>query len=154
MLLIASAFTCNLLNTATDEIDYRLFFEAIRLRGRIHVVQNFLSNKSIDIENKDENGNTALNVASMYGRQKITRLLLERDANTEVKDEYGDTPLLGASYRGYKEVVSLLLERGANTEVKDKLGRTAIQIAQYRGYAEIVELIEYSLVDTKEPEGS
>ncbi len=50
----------------------------------------------------------ALHAAVKFGHVKMTRWLLDHDANIEVKDFYDKTPLQVAQESGYDEVVALL----------------------------------------------
>ena len=58
----------------------------------------------------NNNGDTALMIASRDGHLEAVRLLLEAGANEDIADTDGDTALMIASLHGYLEVVRLLLE--------------------------------------------
>ena len=60
------------------------------MSGEIKTVQTLLNNKaSIDLENID--GNTALHITAIYGRVKITKLLLDSDASISGRNKYGES---------------------------------------------------------------
>jgi ankyrin repeat protein len=66
----------------------------------------------IDVNSKEDEGRSALILASWRGHEAAIRLLLERqDIDVNLRDNDGQTALWTASERGYEAVVRLLLER-------------------------------------------
>jgi hypothetical protein len=80
--------------------------------GHVDVVEVLLA-KGADINAKDKNGLTALDLASYEGRVNVVKLLLAKGADINAKDKGGLTVLGLASYIGHQEVVDLLKARGA-----------------------------------------
>ena len=76
-----------------------------------------IENKA-NINDKDNNGYTALIWASVNGHFKIVKLLIENKANINDKTNNGSTALIWASQYGYIETVKLLIENKAN--INDK----------------------------------
>lgn len=74
-----------------------------------------------DIYSKDEMGETPLHRATMFGRNKIIKILLEKGANLESRDKNAMTPLILASMHGRKEAAGLLIERGAKINAIPRL---------------------------------
>ena len=69
------------------------------------MAMKLLLEKGADVESKDDDGQTPLSRAAMYGHsyEAVVKLLLEKGADVESKDRYyGRTPLSRAAERGYK----------------------------------------------------
>jgi len=95
-----------------------------------------------DIDVADEDGWTALLLASKKGNMQAVRLLLENGAQTDVKDEAkGFTPLIVATDEGHLGVVKLLADPPYNVNVNeaDTFGRTPLMIASQKGHNDIIE---------------
>jgi ankyrin repeat protein len=103
----------------------------------------FLLGKGIDINQKDEDGRTALMEASFYGHAEIVKMLLEKQ-NIDINqiDEDGKTALMWASEGGHKEIVKMLLEK-ENIDINqtDEDGMTALIWASDKGNVEILEML-------------
>ncbi len=109
-----------------------------------------------DINVQDEDGYTALLLASQSGNTEIVKLLLENpektniDVNIQNKD--GDTALIWAfrlPFQEDMEIIKLLLENPEKTNIdvniKNKDGDTALMYASMFGYTEKIRLLlEYS----------
>ena len=68
-----------------------------------------------EIANQD--GNTALTLASGHGHLDVARLLCEAGADTDKANQTGNTALIAASDLGHLDVARLLCEAGADTEI-------------------------------------
>ena len=117
-----------------------------------------------------DSGNTALMIASAYGREGCVRLLLASGANvndTNVSlerplpstrhgsasmesfrssppfclQDFGRSALHEAADFGYLAIAKRLLEGGADVTLRDNRGRTAIDIARQQGKSEVVALL-------------
>jgi ankyrin repeat protein len=95
-----------------------------------------------NIDNQNENGDTALIRASSRGHTEVVKFLIKEGADVNTKDIFGNTALTLASLGGYIEVVKLLLEAGADVNAKDKLGYTALTLARINGRTEIIKLLK------------
>lgn len=88
--------------------------------------------KGVDIDIKNDYGNTALLEATRENQEGIVRLLLGKkaDANTTSKD--GSTPLIWASGRGRNTLVKLLIDNGADLNaINDNKSTALIQALRY-----------------------
>ena len=65
------------------------------------------------MNSSNQNGNTALYVASLDGHTAVTELLLNNGADVKMKSNAGITPLYAASQNGHEAVVALLRQHGA-----------------------------------------
>lgn len=102
------------------------------LRGirhsRIKVVKLLLE-MGANIEASDSEGDTALNLAVMYGNESMVKLLLDQGANHEAQNHEGRTALMCAIVKGRVKNLEILLDFGVDVEARDKKGRTALNYA-------------------------
>ncbi len=112
-------------NQANDK-DIQKSFEAVKAVVEI----------GIDIDAKNEEGQTAMHMAAFTGNDMVVKYLAEMGADINVTDNYGETPWSMASgispvlrYRGlygYHESTAKLLEQlGANTTSRDAMDSNA-----------------------------
>ncbi|CAG4911279.1 unnamed protein product [Colias eurytheme] len=105
-------------------------------------LQNFLAaNKNINVDDRDENGTTALMCASEKGRVDAVRLLVGAGADACAADMDGWTPLAFAARAGHLAVVRELLDAGAVVDSRDCGNWTPLMWAAYKGHEEIVGLL-------------
>lgn len=67
-----------------------------------------LLNVGVDINATNNDGDTALMVASINGDTKIVQVLIERGADVNATNKDGETALLIALYYGYTEIVEMI----------------------------------------------
>ncbi|EAY10973.1 ankyrin repeat protein, putative [Trichomonas vaginalis G3] len=104
------------------------------------LLEYFLSHGA-NINEKDENGRTALHIAAIYNSKETAELLISHGANINEKDENGRTALHIAAIYNSKETAELLISHGANINEKDENGRTALHIAAIYNSKETAELL-------------
>jgi len=104
-------------------------------------VIELLLSRSANIEAKNNNGKTALAMASFFGDVPAITLLLDRHADIDTRDNDGYSPLFMASARGHVLVIELLLSRSANIETKEDNGYTALTIACVYGHVPAATLL-------------
>jgi ankyrin repeat protein len=90
---------------------------------------NWIINQGADINLRDSNGYTALNLAAWTGQPKIVKILLDHGANIEATDAKGRSPLLDAAYMGRLDLLKVLLENKANINSQDSDGNSAVIVA-------------------------
>jgi len=98
-----------------------------------------LVKREIDTANND--GNTALMLASRNGHADIAKKLIVKGANLDTANNYGNTALMLASYNGYTDIVKELIAKEANLDAADNYGNTALILASRNGHADIVQLL-------------
>jgi len=110
-------------------------------RSRRMVV--LLLEKGAEINTKAARLQTALHVASEFGRWEVTELLLEHGAEIDGQDVCGQTALHWAAYYGQKRCCRMLLEKGANLLVQDEYKLNALDYARIMGgHKTLIPLIE------------
>ncbi|XP_021938085.1 kinase D-interacting substrate of 220 kDa isoform X3 [Zootermopsis nevadensis] len=101
----------------------------------------FLENKRVQIDDRDENNNTALIVAASKGKLYFVRELINHGADANAEDADNWSALLCAAKEGYADICMELLEHGADIEHRDMGGWTALMWATYKGHSEAAALL-------------
>ncbi|XP_045485895.1 kinase D-interacting substrate of 220 kDa B isoform X1 [Pieris rapae] len=105
-------------------------------------LQNYLAaNKNVNVDDRDENGTTALMYASEKGRVEAVRLLIGAGADACAADVDGWTPLAFAARAGHLNVVRELVEASVTIDSRDCGNWTPLMWASYKGHEEIVALL-------------
>jgi len=97
--------------------------------------------KKINIDDTDDEGNSALLLACDHRNEKIINLLLKFGANVNARDIYGETPLLRTCKDGNYLRAQYLIQYGANIKVTDFFLNTPLALACKYGHSEIAELL-------------
>jgi ankyrin repeat protein len=129
---VTSLFASILLALATQEL-----VEAARAGDRARV--EALLSSGANVDEKDEQGSTALMFAALRGDAKMVHALLAANANPNLRDAHGESALLLGAGRG-AEVVSALLAAGADPNLADAEGETPLLVAA-AGHEESVRLL-------------
>jgi len=75
---------------------------------RIEVIRVVLQNKSVRVNARDDQGETALHHAAAVGSLEIVRLLLAHGADPRSKDAFGRTPAMVAAAEGHAKLADCL----------------------------------------------
>ena len=120
-------------------------FDAITIKNdtKIDEILQEVNGSGFDIDYPNDQGFTALHMASGFGYTKIVEKLLNHGANIDAKSEDGSeyTPLMVAVLRYYDQTVQKLVKRGASVEATDKFGNSAIMLAAMKGNFFAVKLL-------------
>ena len=110
--------------------------------GQTEEVQRLLL-VGADIQEKTQDGSSALHRAASGGHSAIVELLLELGADANVETNNGDTPLLSAASGGHIVVMKLLLDKGgAKVSATSKLGVSPLhQAAECGNCSCVLELL-------------
>ena len=100
----------------------------------------FLLNK-LDVNYKDQEGNTLLTWSSFIGCLEVIEILINANVDLNMPDENGYTALMHAVEQGHLEVVKKLIEAGANLHKKNHQGLTALDLAINNNDISIVSLL-------------
>ncbi|CAI8018734.1 Ankyrin repeat domain-containing protein 50, partial [Geodia barretti] len=110
-------------------------------RGDVEAVERLLST-SVNINSRTEDeGDTALLLASLRGHVEVVRLLLKAGAAVFISDKCCSTPLYFASIYGHRAVVELLLENGADVSIGNEDGSSPLYVASQEGHSEVVDVL-------------
>jgi ankyrin repeat protein len=120
------------------------------------VVKLLLDIGEVDVDSKDNDGQTPLSWACENGHAAVIKLLLETGkVNFDSKDSGGLTPLSWAALNGHIAAVKILLETGkAQPDLKDRYGRTPLLWAARKGRVAVVKLLlDTAKVDPNSKDG-
>ncbi len=117
--------------------------------GDVENIKSILNNiESINIDEQDYVGRTALMVASYKGYSEIVELLIGAGANVNIFMSYvGETALMYAAQKGHSEIAKILIDAHADVNFGDEHGDTALMYACMEGHTEIVRLLLQANVD-------
>ena len=107
-----------------DLVDYAI-------SGNLDKVKELLGN-GVNPDSKNNDGDTALVVASAYNYLDIVKELLKHNADINIKDNHGNTALIFASFRDNLDIVKELLKYNADVNVKNNNNKTAFYYAKGR----------------------
>ena len=103
--------------------------------GDTAVINTLIAN-GVDVNERDDQGQTALYISAIHGYGKfghehaeVAKMLITAGANVNIKDNAGYTPLHYAAMNGCTNVVKALLAAKADVLAKDNDGHTALQLA-------------------------
>lgn len=107
--------------------------------GRVEIIKDILDKTAhVDIDIRDEEGNTPLSHSAGKGDIETATLLLERGADVNALDGIQWTPLMAAAERGLEEMGILLLQLGADPGTRDPDGFTPLLLAASAGCVGLV----------------
>ena len=110
------------------------------LVGDLEAIKDFL-NAGLEINKKDNNGQTVLHVAIKEGHEEIIKFLISKRVDLNIKDSSGSTALFYAVTKNQNNIIKLLLEKGANVDVKNNSLFTPLHKAALGGADEALELL-------------
>ena len=112
------------------------------LWGLYPLVEFLVTEHPQNVHSRDSFDNaTPLHLAARMGHAKVSRFLLERDADVTAQDGNGWTPLHQASQCGNAEIASMLIERGADVTAQDENRSTPLHQASQYGNAETASML-------------
>src|SRR5262245_39700110 len=76
---------------------------------------------------KDEQGQSALTMATALPSTAIAELLIDHSADVNARSHDGATPLMAAIVTGHKDTAKLLLRKGADVNASAPLGTRSVQ---------------------------
>lgn len=143
--------------------------EAARL-GRV-VMLKLLLKQGVQLDPRDRDGHTPLELAILNGRTQaaitliragaafdpshllllsaqanvtdrdVVRFLKSRGADIDVRDDQGNTPLLIAAQHGNHRLIHHLVEYGADVNARNQAGETALTLVRRQGLPEVEQYL-------------
>lgn len=122
----------------TNEFGESILMSAV-LNGYPDVVRLLVSNETIQINQINGDGDTALLIASSIGNVKVMKEL--RGADVTIKNYMGTDALHAASRGGYTDCIKLLLNNGALINSIDKKQNTPLTLASLENKVDAVKVL-------------
>ncbi|XP_034027534.1 ankyrin repeat and SAM domain-containing protein 6-like [Thalassophryne amazonica] len=139
-----------LLFRACDEGDYETARGILEPAGRQSRLRSEVGSECspaadmlslVPVDCTDEEGNTALQLASASGHENLVRFLLRKGASVDSRNNYGWTPLMQAARFGHLTVAHILMENGAEINGRNRLGASVLTMAARGGHTYVVKLL-------------
>lgn len=127
------------LNSVSGEHMQNEFYQAAKQNNIVLLKQ--LIQQSVDLEERDPSGATALMLATRANHIQAAKLLIENGADVNAKDRIDDSPYLYAGARGHLDILKMTLLHGADITSVNRYGGTALIPAAERGHVEAVEIL-------------
>lgn len=125
--------------------------------AQIKIVRILAENGAM-LDLQDDNGMTALIIASAYNHQpeyrNIVDFLIKNMSDIDIQDNNGMTALMHAAWHGCSESLSLLLHGGADINLKDEQGRSAYDLAIEANQIETIYYLNPDAINAKDENGS
>ena len=116
-----------------------LFFAVLKLGEK--GAAECLLDLGIDVNQKLDDGSTALIYAAQGGNKEVCELFIEKGADVNAVKEDRNTALMIAAQEGHGEVCELLIGRDADVNAVEEDGWTALMFAAQGGHKEVCELL-------------
>ncbi|KAG0207420.1 hypothetical protein BGX33_006835 [Mortierella sp. NVP41] len=122
--------------------DHKTMLMVAATENKHCVLRYLLALPSIDVDQQDDEGETALYQAAAAGSTECVQLLLLAGASTSLGNEEAITPLIIASYNGFLTICRLLISIGhANVNQQDNTQKSALLLASYAGHVDVLALL-------------
>lgn len=92
------------------------------------VAQTFLKRGGVDVNKRDESGNTSLIYSCLKGNRDLVKLLLDAGADVNLANQRGRMPLHFAAEVGNSQIITLLTDAGAEVNAIDNDGITPLMV--------------------------
>ena len=103
---------CDVARRATRSPETDALLRASRI-GNAGTVKSLLASPNVDVNGRDEHGNTSLIEAARFGHDEVVTALLTAKADINAKNDEGKTALMLAAEGGHDETVKVLTVAGA-----------------------------------------
>eukprot|EP00118_Oscarella_pearsei_P008950 m.48729 g.48729 ORF g.48729 m.48729 type:complete len:974 (+) comp33916_c0_seq2:40-2961(+) len=111
--------------------------------GHHNAIKSLLQNSNFigTIDQEEEEGRTALHIASINGYSLCVRVLLESGAHIDAQDIYGSTAFHLAATQPHVKCMQELISHGADVLLRDGNGQTVLHCAVRSRFVAAVECI-------------
>ncbi|PUE30534.1 ankyrin repeat domain-containing protein [Limnohabitans sp. Jir72] len=115
-----------------DQININGQFVMAGRVGKVERVQALLD-QGAQVNSRDRNGDTPLNMAAAKGNTELVQVLIKAGADVNLGNLSGVTPLMGAAFMADAQSFRALLAAGAKTEPLDRVKKNAATYAAAHG---------------------
>lgn len=124
-----------------------MFLQACK-NNQKSVVQTFMKRGGIDMNKRDESGNTPLIYTCLKSARDLVKLLLDNGADANLANQRGRMPLHFAGESGNIQIISMLVEAGADVNCTDNNGVTPLMLLAQNGKTDAaLKFIQYPEID-------
>lgn len=120
-------------STHTRDGDHRTLLHVLAMHSTEHsdrvahgLVNALVRSGDVDVDARDQCGNTALHLAAVYGSPLVAAALLAHGADPNARNETSASPLHFAAATGDDAIAAQLLSAGAAVDAIDALGNTPL----------------------------
>ncbi|XP_050438171.1 kinase D-interacting substrate of 220 kDa B isoform X2 [Adelges cooleyi] len=104
-------------------------------------LQGFLENRRVLVDDRDDNGATALHYAASKGKLQFVRELINHGSDVNIEDNDNWTALICAAKEGHTDICTELLSHGADIEHRDMGGWTSLIWCSYCGHTNLANVL-------------
>ncbi len=101
-------------------MDKNVYFMDACKNGNKGVAIALLKKGGINVNYRDDDGNSPIFYASMKGAKELVKLLLEKEADVSLANNTDKYPIHAAAQGGNREIMEMLIENGADVNEADK----------------------------------
>jgi ankyrin repeat protein len=95
----------------------------------------------INWQNPEDNGKTALIIATRNGHLQVVRELIRAGADVNQSDTHDNVPIFWAAMHGFLEIANALIQAGADVNKKNSANQTAVFFATQHNQNDVLRLI-------------
>jgi ankyrin repeat protein len=95
----------------------------------------------INWQNPEDNGKTALIIATRNGHLEVVRELIRAGADVNQSDTHDNVPIFWAAMHGFLEIANALIRAGADVNKKNSGDQTAVFFATQHNQNDVLRLI-------------
>ncbi|MBN2778230.1 MAG: ankyrin repeat domain-containing protein [Bacteroidales bacterium] len=152
ILLFVCGFLSLALSQEHDEEYYELGYNLLYMAdsGSVSDVKTLIDTRGAEVNFYNEDGVTALMLASQAGHDTVVSFLISRGAEINAKSLYfGYTALISAVRNDYLKTAEKLIRSGAIIDQQDAFMRTALHYASMYGYDATADMLLYYEASTE-----
>jgi len=124
---------------------HQRFFTAASSNDAVNVLK--ILDQGIDIEVRNQDGATALLIATHNNAVAAARILIDAGADVNAMNHIQDSPYLYAGAEGKLEILKMTLEHGADLSSINRYGGTALIPAAHHGHVDTVRELLATAID-------
>jgi ankyrin repeat protein len=109
--------------------------------GLLDVIEYLVSSQHVDVDLRDDKGQTALHWAAIFFKLPVAEYLILQGADVNARCNENKTALHHSAYYGFREMEELLVTHKADVNIQDNEGYTPLHHAANRGQLETVKFL-------------
>lgn len=123
------------------QLEKEFLWAANVYNGSLQIIEFYLDNEIVDVNCRNENGETALHIASHNEDTAVVNLLLAKGANPDLQNGQGNTPFLIALWYDNYLVAQRLSNAIDNVNVQGDGGCTPLILAARNDYLDMTQFL-------------